>query len=88
MKKEDIEIIAKEHDIEIVIFDNPSYDTAIIGLSTNFEVVYDYDLMVEYLMKTEEFTVDDAIDFIEYNTIRALPYCIGNHKPVIVRRYF
>ena len=88
MKKEDIELIAKENDIEIVIFDNPSYDTAIIGLSTNFEVVYDYDLMVEYLMNTEEFTVDDAIDFIEYNTMRALPYYISNHKPVIVRRYF
>lgn len=88
MKKEDIELIAKENGIEIMIFDNPSYDTAIIGLSTNFEVVYDYDLMVEYLMKTDEFTVDDAIEFIEYNTIRALPYYIGNHKPVIVRRDF
>ena len=88
MTIDDINVFAKENDLEITILDNPSYDTAIIGLSTNFEVVYDYDLMVEYLMKTDEFTVDDAIEFIEYNTIRALPYCTGNHKPVIVRRYF
>jgi hypothetical protein len=28
---------------------------------------------------------DDAIDFIEYNTVRACPY-IGERAPIILRR--
>ena len=86
MTRDDIEIFANENELEIPMFDSPSYDTAIIGLSINNEVVYDYDLMVDYLVKQDNCTVEDAIDFIEYNTIRALPYCLYRNKPIVVRR--
>ena len=36
---------------EAVVFENPDYDSAIIGYDANSErVVYDYDKMVEHLM--------------------------------------
>lgn len=30
--------------------------------------------MIEFLVKTDGMTYEDAIEFIDYNTIRAIPY--------------
>lgn len=68
-----------------VIFENPDYDSAIIGVSLDGRVMYDFDLMVKHLVEKDGMTEDDAVDFIEYNTIRALPYF--PHHPIIVQRY-
>ena len=66
-----------------IIFDNPDYDTAIIGVSEDGRVVYDYDEMVLYLMDGDGMTEEEAEDFINYNTIRSLPYA-GEGAPIIV----
>lgn len=58
----------------IVILKNPDYEDAIVGISQDHRLIYDYNLMVKSLMKEDNMTEEDAIDFIEYNTIRALPY--------------
>ena len=68
---------------ESIVFDNFAYDAAIIGVSTDCQVVYDYDKMIEDLMKHESFTYTEASDWIDYNTIRTLPY-MGQHKPIIM----
>jgi len=68
---------------DTVVFDNPSYVTAFIGLSNECNAVYDYEKMIEYLMETDGMEYDDAMEFIEYNTIRALPY-MGSSAPVVV----
>lgn len=69
---------------EAVVFENPDYDSAIIGYDANSErVVYDYDKMVEHLMD-EGWDCDDAVEFIEYNTIRACPY-MGDRAPIVMR---
>lgn len=70
---------------ESTIFENPDYDSAIIGADTNDRVVYDYELMAKDLMDNDGMTYDEAIDFIEYNTIRALPY-FPNH-PIVVHPF-
>ena len=85
MTREDIIEFAEESEVEIPLFDNPSYDTAIIGLTTNDEVAYDYDLMIKYLMEQDNCTVEDATEFIDYNTIRALSYFGVENKPIIIR---
>lgn len=68
-----------------IVFDNPDYVSAAIGFTDDGKVVYDFDLMVESLME-EGMTEDDSIEFIEYNTIRALPY-IGENAPIVMRRF-
>lgn len=68
---------------EAVIFDNPDYDAAIIGVSSDDRVIYDYDLMIECLMIDEGMSMEDAIDFIDYNTLRALPYA-GSDGPIVM----
>ena len=67
---------------EVVIFENPSYDGALLGVSTDGRAVYDYDRMVQSLMTSEDMTEEEAADFISYNTIRSLDYVEG--APVVV----
>lgn len=45
--------------------------------------MYDFEKMIEWLVETENFTYEDAIEWIEYNTIRALPY-FGSDAPIIM----
>ena len=59
---------------DAVVFEHPSYDEAIIGIDSNERVVYDFEQMAECLMKDDGMSYEDAVEFIEYNTIRALPY--------------
>lgn len=70
---------------EAIVFDQPSYDGSIIGVTTDDKVVYDFDKMVEELMHDEGWSYDDAIDWIEFNTIRSLPYA-GENGPIIMYR--
>lgn len=62
---------------------NFSYDDALIGVSHDGRAIYDFDLMVEWLMQEEDWTDDEAVEWIEYNTIRALPY-FGEEAPIIM----
>ena len=68
---------------DIVVFENYSYDDALIGVSHDDRAVYDYNKMVKWLMDTEGFSEEEAIEWIDYNTIRALPY-FGDQAPIIV----
>jgi hypothetical protein len=39
--------------------------------------------MVEWLMKTEGWSYEDASEWICYNTLRALPY-MGEDAPIVI----
>ncbi len=67
----------------LMFFENPNFDDAIIGTSHNGRVVYDFDKMVECLAKEDNMTVEEAMDFICYNTIRSIPY-MGADAPIVV----
>jgi hypothetical protein len=62
---------------------NYSYDDALIGVSTDDIAIYDYELMVDWLVEKEGFNREDAVEWIDYNTIRALPY-MGEKAPIII----
>lgn len=62
---------------------NYSYDDALIGVTEDGRAVYDFDKMVEWLMNEEGFTDTEAIEWIEFNTLRALPY-MGDRAPIIM----
>jgi hypothetical protein len=68
---------------DIITLTNYSYDTALIGVTEDGRAVYDFNKMVAWLVETQDFTVLDAIEWIECNTIRALPY-EGDQAPVIM----
>lgn len=68
---------------DVIYLTNYSYDDALIGITEDNRAVYDYDKMVEWLMKEESFTATEAMEWIDYNTIRALPY-MGDGAPIIM----
>ena len=70
---------------DVVIFDNPSYDNALIGVSENNRAIYDYDKMVVWLAVAWAISREEAVEFIEYNTIRAIPYA-GEAAPIVMYR--
>jgi hypothetical protein len=69
---------------DVVIFENPSFDNALVGVSEDNRAVYDYDKMVVWLAVTWAISREEAIEFIEYNTIRALPYTEA--APIVMYR--
>ncbi len=62
---------------------NESYDDALIGVSEDGRAIYDFGLMIEWLMNKYDWSESDSIEWIEYNTIRALPY-FGDDAPIIM----
>lgn len=68
---------------DAVVFDNHAYDGAIIGTTLDGRVIYSFNKMIEELMEDEGWSELEAIEWIEYNTLRALPYA-GEKAPIIV----
>ena len=71
---------------DTIVLESPDYCTAAIGTTENGNVVYDFELMVQHLMEKDGMEYDDAVEFIEYNTIRAIPYA-GEMAPVIIYKF-
>ena len=65
---------------DAIVFDNMSYDGSIVGVTTDGRVVYDYDKMIEELMEDEGWSYEEAIDWIDYNTVP----CTGKNAPIIM----
>lgn len=68
---------------DAIVFDGPDYDDAIVGVSEDGRVIYDYNKMVESLMSHDGMTEDEAADFVGYNAIRSLPYA-GEKAPIVM----
>lgn len=68
---------------DLLILDNHAYDKSIIGISNDGRLIYDYESMVREYCHDEKCSEDDAVEWIEYNTERALPY-MGDGAPIII----
>lgn len=72
-----------------IVFDNPSFDNSIIGTTFEGRPIYVFEDMVQEFivdneLENEEDAEFQAIEFIEYNTMRALPYINSSKKPLIL----
>ena len=71
---------------DTIILDNPSFDNSIIGFTDGGNLVYDYNRMVSEFAEENGVTEFEAIEFLDYNTIRASPY-MGDERPMIIYRF-
>lgn len=69
-----------------MVLDNASYDNSIIGTTLDGRVIYSYSRMVEEYRVEHNCSEVDAVEWVEFNTIRALPY-MGNKAPIIMFEY-
>lgn len=65
---------------DVIIYENPSYDDAFIGVTNDNRAVYDYDKMVEWLIEKEGMDYDEAVDFINWND----SFYYGEGYPIII----
>lgn len=67
-------------DHEFLVADG--FDDAIIGVEvTSGRVVYDSGIMIEILVRNQEMTEEDAIEFIDYNVVNAF---VGEKTPIFI----
>jgi len=66
-----------------IIFENPSYNKSIVGVTTDGRAVYDYARMIQELSKEDNMTYENAEEFIQYNTLGVLPQADEKY-PVII----
>lgn len=59
------------------------YDDALIGVSEDGRAIYDFELMIEWLMNKYDWSETESIEWIETNTLRALPY-MGEGAPIVM----
>jgi len=76
-------------------YDKPYFDHSIIGVTDTGRLVYHYDKMIDEYMEDEHDNLSsmtseeidqaamDAMEWIDYNTIRSTPYA-GTNAPIIV----
>lgn len=84
-----------DDDEAILLLEGDEFAESAIGITTDHNVVYDYDIMVQSLAKaykeendTEEDAIMKAIEWIDYNTLRALPYMESQgNVPIIINRF-
>lgn len=83
MTIEDVKsILLREEYEDTPIFLNPDYADAFLGPSQDGRAVYDYETMIKCLIE-EGMTREEAIEFIDYNTFRVIPY-MGDKYPIIL----
>lgn len=85
-----IEYVSSENP-NAIMFRDPDFYGAIVGYIFNEDdlpvLVYDYNEMIVSLAAEYEDAEDpivDAIEWIEFNTLRTLPYIAQKGRPVIM----
>lgn len=66
---------------DAIIFEG--YEDAFLGMSHDGRAIYSYDRMIECLIADDGMTYTDAIEWIDYNTVRAIPY-FGQNAPIVL----
>jgi hypothetical protein len=80
--------ISEKYDGEELLFAD-GFGSAIMGVSVtgggsgDAKVVYDYKKCISILIKRDGMTYDDAIEFLEYNTLGAY---VGEHTPIFMNK--
>ena len=74
---------------EIIVLEGDEFADGAVGLTQDYHVVYDYNRLVDSLMRHNSWTAEDAIEWIEYNTLRAIPYMSSQgNEPIVLISMF
>ena len=75
--------LVERDNADTIVLEQPDYLSAIEGISDDGRLIYSYEKMVQHLIDTDGMEYDEACEFIDYNTIGALPY-MGEKRPIII----
>lgn len=66
-----------------VVLEGPDYISAVVGISTDGQLIYSRNIMVKHLCEQDGMTEQEANEFIDFNTVGALPN-MGEKAPIIM----
>lgn len=75
------EFLNNDPERKVILFDNPSFKGALIGITTDDVAVYSYEKMVESLMKEDNISEEEAVEYIDYNTLGAY---VNPKQPIVM----
>ena len=81
--KELLREIALDGADDMIILEGDEFADGAVGISYDNHVVYYYQKLVESLSKHNNWTEEEAMEWLDYNTLRALPY-LGEGAPIIM----
>lgn len=93
--KEEIECFVMDQDEldHIIVLEGDEFADGCIGITDDNHLVYSYDRLVDSLAEAyEKNGMEDpyvaAMEFIDYNTIRSLPYMRSEgYEPIIIHEF-
>lgn len=71
---------------KIVVLEGDEFADGCIGITHDYHLIYDYGKLAQSISEKNNISIEEAIEFIDYNTIRSLPY-INNQgllEPIIM----
>ena len=79
------EQVGEDEADNIIVLEGDEFADGCIGISEDNRLVYSFEKLVESLSKQEGITETDAIEWLEYHTIRSLPYMASyGNVPIIM----
>ena len=74
---------------DIIVLEGDEYADSAIGLSEDNHIVYDYEKMIESLMKQNNWTDTEAIEWIDFNLLGSIKSMHSHGKePIILMSRF
>ena len=77
------EYLSSAYGDDVVLLDGEEFDGGIIGVDPSGRVVYSYDKLAQALARHNKTELSEAMEWIDYNTIRSLPY-MGPRAPLVI----
>ncbi len=72
---------------QIIVLEGDEFADGAVGLTDDNRLVYSYERLIESLAKVYG-SEEDAVEWLEYNTIRSLPYMSSyGNIPLIIHEF-
>ena len=64
-------------DSRIVLgFDHDEFQDCEIGVTADNRTIYSYDLLIAHFARMPQFTLDDAIEWVDFNIVDLMPMIV------------
>ena len=84
MNTEDIiDKLAETNPHAIVLEPRSTFNRAIIESTPDGKLVYSSEKIIRAFMDEDEMSEEEAIEYFEYNTVRAIDYMPKAHRPLL-----
>jgi hypothetical protein len=68
----------------IVLEPQSTFNTALVGVSSDGRLVYSEDKILIALQEKDGMDYEEALEWYQYNTVRTLDYQKGRYAPIIL----